>query len=316
MGRQGMTNAAGIAMAETRPGDYPEGYYRAIFDRSPLGMAVVDQECRFRHVNAAFGALVGYEAGALHGMLLPALMHPMDAGAASLLADQLRAGPAAPFRTESRFLTRSRDVVVLDLAAAPLPATAGGHEALLLLQLPNDRQLLADQLQLGSSYDALTSLPNAVLFMDYLGRTLAAARRRNAALAVLIVDVDRFAAVNEMLGYGTGDALLAAIARRLAAALRGADVVARLEADAFAVSLTEVPHETTVSRVAERILASLRQPFTIYGQRVLITTSVGMTYHDPATRPLRPQVLTEEAWNALHRAKAAGGGRIAVFGAA
>jgi GGDEF domain-containing protein len=91
-------------------------------------------------------------------------------------------------------------------------------------------------------------------------------------------------------------------------------VVARLDADAFAVSLGEVASEADAARVAERILASLRQPFTIYGQRVLITVSLGLTYHDTTTRPLRAQVLTEEAWTAVRRAKAAGGGRVATFG--
>lgn len=310
-------SGAPASVAIVTPAEAHVDEYRTVFEQAPIGLAVVDRDGCIRRANAAFAALVGYEAGALHATQLSALMHPMDAGAAVMLAEQLQRGSALAFRSESRFLTRSRDVVALDLAVSPLPlSVAGGeeHGALLVLQLPNDRRRLDEQVQYGSSYDALTSLPNATLFMDHLGRTLSSIRKRRAPLALLIVDVDRFTAVNEMLGYGTGDALLAAVARRLAACLRGADVVARLEADAFAISLTEVATEADVSHVAERIFASLRQPFTIYGQRVLITVSLGLSYHDPTTRPLRAQVLTEEAWAAVQRAKAAGGGRIALYG--
>jgi diguanylate cyclase (GGDEF)-like protein len=126
-------------------------------------------------------------------------------------------------------------------------------------------------------HDNLTRLPNRALLMDRLRHTLARANREQSTVALLFVDLDRFKQVNDTLGHGVGDALLVETGRRLRAAVRSADTAARIGGDEFVVLLDAGSYEVAeVTEVAERILASLSEPFLIDGREVRATASVGI----------------------------------------
>ena len=95
------------------------------------------------------------------------------------------------------------------------------------------------ELQHQATHDALTGLPNRLLFIDRLGREIAHAERDDRVFAVLVVDLDRFKVINDTLGHGAGDQLLIEIARRLSGSIRSADTVARTGGDEFLLRLTE-----------------------------------------------------------------------------
>jgi diguanylate cyclase (GGDEF)-like protein len=108
------------------------------------------------------------------------------------------------------------------------------------------------QLQHQATHDALTALPNRLLFMDRLGRELARAERDGHGFAVFLLDLDRFKLINDTLGHGTGDRLLALVARRLTANLREVDTVARTGGDEFLVLITGTRDESIVASIAAK----------------------------------------------------------------
>ena len=185
----------------------------------------------------------------------------------------------------------------------------------------------------GKVADALTALPNRVLFLDRLGRLLEHSRRvPQFQFAVLFLDLDRFKNVNDSLGHPAGDQLLIQVSRRLEQSLRSCDTVARLDypdsgrsrvasntlarfgGDEFAIILSGIHHPSDATRVADRINQALRGPFMLEGQEVFITASMGITLSK--TGYANAGEMLRDADTALYRAKAAGRGRYDVFDAA
>jgi diguanylate cyclase (GGDEF)-like protein/PAS domain S-box-containing protein len=150
-------------------------------------------------------------------------------------------------------------------------------------------------------HDALTDLPNRLLFHERLGEALLRVRRDREMLAVLSVDLDRFKRVNDTLGHPTGDKLLVAVADRLRTCLRGYDMAARFGGDEFVVLQIGIagPHEA--SALAERIVTLLSEPYDIEGHQVEIGASVGIALA-PADGEIAEQLLGN-ADVALYKAK-------------
>lgn len=169
--------------------------------------------------------------------------------------------------------------------------------------------------------DALTGLPNRLLFLDRLGRAIERTRRRQEyVFAVLLIDLDRFKVINDSLGHTVGDQLLFAFARRLEARLRSSDTVARpggghtfarLEGDEFAILIDDIHHVSDALRVAERVHQLLASPFTLNGQDVFTTASIGIAIS--TTGYERAEDLLRDAGTAMHRAKIAGNAQSEVF---
>ncbi len=152
--------------------------------------------------------------------------------------------------------------------------------------------------------DALTDLPNRLLFRDRLKQALAAARRHNRLVAIMLLDLDRFKAINDSLGHTAGDALLYAVARRLSECVRDSDTVARLGGDEFTVVLDDVRHLDHVEIVAHKILEALQSPFTLNGHEVFVTTSIGIALF-PWDED--EEALIKHADTAMYKAKESGG---------
>jgi diguanylate cyclase (GGDEF)-like protein/PAS domain S-box-containing protein len=128
-------------------------------------------------------------------------------------------------------------------------------------------------------YDPLTGLPNRTLFRERLEQALALAERRGAPLGLLFIDLDRFKMVNDTLGHGAGDQLLAEVARRLRRCLRRSDTAARLSGDEFVTILAEVDGAEGAKEVARKILTTMAYPFEVGGQEVFVTTSIGIAIY-------------------------------------
>ena len=176
------------------------------------------------------------------------------------------------------------------------------------------RKHAEERLQHDALHDALTGIPNRVLFVDRLDQAIRRAQRATpqAAAAVLFLDLDRFKLVNDSLGHQAGDALLIAVARRLESAVRPPDTVARLGGDEFTVLLDGVSDAHEASLVAERVRATLRTPFVISDRELHIDASIGIAL---AGADAAPETVLRDADVAMYRAKADGRGRQAVFDA-
>ena len=159
-------------------------------------------------------------------------------------------------------------------------------------------------------HDSLTGLANRALLHDRIEHALAATGRSGGAVAVCFCDLDGFKTVNDSLGHYVGDALLVAVAERLATVVRPGDTVARLGGDEFAVLMEDLEDPAAAVAVAERIVAVLRQPVSVGDREIGISSSVGVTVAD---RSATTERLLREADSAMYEAKAAGKGRCVVF---
>ncbi|HEY6886424.1 MAG TPA: EAL domain-containing protein [Solirubrobacter sp.] len=177
-----------------------------------------------------------------------------------------------------------------------------------------DRREAERRLQHDALHDALTGLPNRVLFVDRLDQSIRRAMRHHpeCCAAVLFLDLDRFKVINDSMGHATGDQLLKAVASRLEAALRPNDTVARLSGDEFTLLLDDVCEVREATIIAERVLHSLQAPFLLDGRELFIGASIGIAL---ATARSHPQQVMRDADVAMYRAKANGKGRHAVFDA-
>jgi len=153
-------------------------------------------------------------------------------------------------------------------------------------------------------FDALTALPNQLMFHDQAKRLIALAKRQDSPLGLMVIDIDRFREVNQTLGHTSGDEFLRQIAGRLSSSLRQSDVLGRLGGDVFAVLLPELasPHHAGV--VARRIAAELVTPLRIDGQDVFATASMGIVFYPNDGND--PHELVSNAQIAVRHAKSQG----------
>lgn len=156
-----------------------------------------------------------------------------------------------------------------------------------------------------AEHDALTGLPNRLLVLDRLQQAMALARRTGSAMAIAYLDLDGFKAINDQYGHQAGDRVLVEVARRLKSVVRASDTACRLGGDEFAVLLQAQDGGESFRDALERILAGLRQPYSL-GAGVVgsIGASIGFTIfpEDDGT----PLALLEHADQAMYQAKRAG----------
>ena len=152
-------------------------------------------------------------------------------------------------------------------------------------------------------HDALTGLPNRLMFEEHLGLALARARRHEAPLAVCMIDLDDFKPVNDRWGHAAGDRLLRDVAGRLQGTLRRSDLIARLGGDEFALALEEAGDAEALGALLDRIAEALVAPFALPEGPVRIGLSIGVALFPGGGDD--PDLLLRRADAALYRAKAA-----------
>jgi diguanylate cyclase (GGDEF)-like protein/PAS domain S-box-containing protein len=167
-----------------------------------------------------------------------------------------------------------------------------------------ERMLAEQRLLQVVHYDSLTALPNRLLFQDRLNTALAISRHNGWSLAVCVIDIDRFKAINDSLGHQIGDQLIKEVASRLQTSVRDCDTVSRLGGDEFALILPELKDQQGSAQAAQRILNALERPFKLDGQETFITASIGISLFPDDAEDLN--VLIRNADTAMYRAKEAG----------
>jgi diguanylate cyclase (GGDEF)-like protein/PAS domain S-box-containing protein len=204
------------------------------------------------------------------------------------------------------------DGALIDMAIYMRDLTFNGQPAVLLVMIDiTERKRAEARFAFMAQHDGLTALPNRILLRQHLEDALAVARRSGEHVAVLFVDLNAFRTVNDTLGHGIGDRLLKAVTRRLRASVRENDTVARLGSNEFAIVQTSVGRPEDVASLAERLIASVGEPYVLNGQTVLSSASVGIAMApgdgDDSDR------LLKNADMALSRAKSEGHSTFSFF---
>lgn len=175
-----------------------------------------------------------------------------------------------------------------------------------------EQRNLIEDLAHQAGHDPLTHLPNRYLFEDRLQQAIRMAGRGQERVGLLSIDLDRFGAVNDLLGHRAGDALLEQVARRLEGCLRKSDTLARTGGDEFTLVLPALSGDWAVVRVAEKLCSALAgESLKVQGHELFVTASFGASlYPDDAPDAAG---LEKNATDAMYRAKAQGGNGVQAF---
>ncbi len=164
-----------------------------------------------------------------------------------------------------------------------------------------ERKRIEQQLNHIATHDALTGLPNRLMFNQLLSQAVRSAQRHKRQLAVFFIDLDRFKTINDTLGHEAGDQLLTEIARRFRSSLRSVDVVGRLGGDEFIVLIEEVDALNQIEIVAHKLLSNALMPMIILGEECQVTASIGISIYPKDGKD--EQTLMKNADIAMYFAK-------------
>jgi len=285
--------------------------FQLALDNMSQGLCFFDAERRLLVSNRRYAEIYGLSAEQIRpGMTLPEII-------------ALRAGtgndPVMSYEDYTTWVP-SRDsfnapigmVVELrngrSVAVRHQPLAGGGYVA--THEDITERRAAEAQIAHMAHHDALTGLPNRVLFKERLQQALASVGRGQNC-AVLYLDLDHFKTINDTLGHSVGDALLGAVTERLRRSVRQTDTVARLGGDEFAILQSDLKDPVSMTILAERIVSDIGAPYSIDGHQVVIATSIGIAR--TPTDGTDPDQLMKNADLALYSAKLEGRGRWCFF---
>ncbi|GGK17598.1 putative bifunctional diguanylate cyclase/phosphodiesterase [Salinarimonas ramus] len=279
-----------------------EARFRLLYEDNPAPVWVYDVETlRFLEVNRAACDLYGYDRDTFLGLTVLDIRPQSERARAAEIARTVCGSYAAsePFR---HLRADGSEIAVLSYARS---IEMGGSRAVVVLGVDvTERERAEAKIAHMALHDALTDLPNRVLFRERVDEALSRLRRAGDGVAVLCLDLDHFKAVNDTLGHPVGDKLLTQVAARLTANVREADMVARLSGDEFAIVARDACAPQALDALAQRLVAALDEPFEIDGHQVVIGLSIGIAIA-PADGA-DADTLIKNADIALYRAKAEG----------
>ncbi|MDR3533768.1 MAG: EAL domain-containing protein [Rhodopila sp.] len=195
------------------------------------------------------------------------------------------------------------------IAISQRPIADGGWVA--TYEDVSEQRRAEEHIRFAAHHDALTKLPNRVLFRIRLDEIISTLTYRDTGLALLYLDLDRFKHVNDTLGHPIGDALLEAAGRRLRSCLRDSDIVARLGGDEFAIAYVASDLTAAAGQLGQRIISALSAPYQLAGHTVIVGVSIGIAL--AGSDKMDADTLLKNADMALYQAKAKGRGVCSLF---
>ena len=290
-----------------------ENTLQAILDSSAIGISWANEEGEIEYVNQKFISMFGYTLKDIPTIDQWSLRAYPDTSYRNKIVSEWKS------MTESTIQDRSH----LPPLEVSINCSDGSTKEVLLLgswagtkllvnfsDITNQKtsEKLAEHM---AQHDALTGLPNRALFSDRLEQAIRLAKRENALVAVLFVDLDKFKSINDTFGHDTGDDLLKEVAKRIEECLRESDVVARMGGDEFLVLVQSSKNEESINLVAKKILFVLSNPFFISGNNLEISASIGIAIY-PQHGETEAE-LTKNADLAMYNAKQKGRNGVSLF---
>jgi diguanylate cyclase (GGDEF)-like protein/PAS domain S-box-containing protein len=281
-----------------------EESFRLLFDGNPVPMWLYDPDTlRFTGVNEAAVDHYGYSRQRFASMTLPDLW-PEDERELHRSIAQAVGNSYYSDRTWRHIKSDDQEIEVITYARR---LEFAGRQAILVAIVDvTERKQAEARIAHMAQHDALTGLPNRVLFHQRLDAALAQLDHRGGLLAVHCLDLDHFKSVNDTLGHPIGDELLKLVADRLRGCTREPDTIARLGGDEFAVIQRDITHPREANDLAARLIAALSANYDIQHHEVVIGASIGIALAPSDGKAA--DILLRNADMALYRAKADGRG--------
>ena len=257
-----------------------EARFRSIFNQAAMGIVHGSLDGRFLLINDRFCDMLGYSRDELLGMTFQQITHADDLTQGLDLHNKLRAGDVSTYALEKRCLRKNGSLLWGNITVSR--ERGGDGESNYMIAVVEDiteRKQMEQRLLHLAHFDALTSLPNRMLFHDRLKQALAQANRNGWLLAVLFVGLDRFKLINDTYGHGVGDSLLQEVAQMLLNSVRASDTAGRLGGDEFALILTDLACAQNAALVAQKLLDAFAHPLMIGGHEIFVSVSLGITLY-------------------------------------
>ena len=297
-----------------------EQLHRFLVENSPDLIYTLDQHGRFTFVNSRIESLLGYNRDELIGCEYCTIVHDDDLEKARYAFTERRRDCRATSNLEVRLKSKNNNyrhfdnnLIVSMMSATGIYTDLPGQ---ISVEQPSylgtygvarditERKIAEETISFQAFHDQLTHLPNQRLFKDRLEMNIIHTKRYGGMLGIMFIDLDRFKLVNDTYGHAAGDELLRNVALRLRLCMRASDTLARKGGDEFTVLLPDMANADDATIIAEKILSELKAPFTIAGQAVHISASIGI-----AVLPRDGEnvdILLKNADIAMYKVKASG----------
>lgn len=238
---------------------------------------ITDRAGRIEWCNAAFTRLSGWTAAEARRRPARRLLAGRDLRDRRLME---AVANGRPWHGELSLRRKDGTLYIVDQTLTPIADDKGRVAHYVVVQEDvTERRQAEERIRFLSNHDALTALPNRLLYREHLQRAVARARAERSGLGVLFLDLDDFSHYNDVLGHDGGDRLLLLVVERLMATGRGVDTIARVGGDEFAVVLEDHSGGEAAAEMAQAMLDAVIRPFEINGHEVQIGASVGIALY-------------------------------------
>jgi diguanylate cyclase (GGDEF)-like protein/PAS domain S-box-containing protein len=278
-----------------------ETYFRTLVQDTSDVILIIAEDGRIHYATPSASGIFGDVS--VEGAYLADLIMPAERDAIRRSLARMADRGTRPDHETWHLTRRSGSSAEVEVRCSDLRGDHTVEGLVLTLRDVTKQRELERELKHRAFHDALTGLPNRLLFTERIGQALARARRDGKTVAVLLVDLDDFKLVNDTMGHGGGDELLAAVASRLSGLAREQDTAARLGGDEFALLVEDTGGTAEVDAFADEVEHALAEPFELHGGSVMSTATIGVATTEDSSDT---GDLIRHADLALYAAKAAG----------
>ncbi|MCP4993160.1 MAG: EAL domain-containing protein [Gammaproteobacteria bacterium] len=277
-----------------------------VFDTTTEGIMITDIEGSIKSVNPAFSKITGYSSDEIVGLdssILNSGRHDEQ------FFYEMWQELTDKGQWSAEIWNKKKDGTIFPMwlsLAVIHDASGNDSEYVAVFTDMSKRKKDEEQIRYQANYDALTHLPNRMLFTDRLSKSIESAKRNKSLLALLFMDLDQFKVVNDTLGHVVGDHVLQMAAQRLSDCVRTSDTVARFGGDEFVILLQEIADAEDAALVADKVISELSRSFFHDEREIFIGASVGISLFPDDSE--QPDQLLLNADMAMYKAKEGGRG--------
>ncbi|MDQ0233393.1 PAS domain S-box protein [Metabacillus malikii] len=285
--------------------------YRLIAEHSTDLIKVIDTEGIVQYASPSHFHILGVEPEYYLNKSILSFLHSEDMHTLKHVITKIM-NQKEKEAVEFRRLTKSGEWVWFNAIGTPVVNEAGDvYQIIFEARDMTERKNYEEKLKQLAYHDALTGLPNRILFTKKLIEEMKRAERSQKMIAVMFLDLDRFKQINDTMGHDIGDELLVCFAERVSRCLGEKDMMARFGGDEFVIMLTDFTQGDHAINIADQIIQALQQEWVIEEYRFKSTSSVGMSFYPPYEQT--DKMLIKHADLALYEAKEKGRNNIQIY---